>query len=1114
MNFRNTLRYVLIAVLATGAAGCVENEFSELTALELTRCLQPQNLEARVNSATGDEVTFSWDVNKDAGMYELDLFSDEGLTSKVDGWELLPIQVPFTVRLTADEEYWYSVKAYKVDSEGNKLIDSGSHVAVYDGSFKTYAVKDNLFPEITARTAGSITLKWDSSISDYKEVTHITCRPVKGGSKVEYNLTDNDKASASATVSGLAASTEYQITVYYLSASRGALDAWTLAEQGTAVTVSSSAELLAIFASGGEAYLTLAGSPYEISSAKPKASVKLLGEIAADGSKPEVIGKIELTDGLADGSTFYAEGIKFNGGAAQSRVIEHTGAVLNVPSVTFKNCEITNYLAGLFYDNNDNVINLGSLTFDGCDIYGILGSGGDAVDIRKPCEIGSIVFTGNTIYDGMRTFFRLDANDAVKIGSIDFENNTVKAVAVINDGNNQGLFAIKVPTSMTLKDNIFLYEDGGITDEATPDKAQLFRDNTAIVVPTLTASGNYAFAQGKDFFTKVSASEAGFTVLNADPCYNSKGNFFQLVNEDLVSAKAGAPKWLNPYVQKEEDLTQGTLLWYHTWNLLDAKLFAGEIKNSRVRDELLLVGTEATPLNADNGINFLGASVLNRKGIPTEGYLAFKIDRDGSVDLQVEDPENRGGSVVVALADDNGYAVKGGAVASAFKPEVQKVLLPDVKGEATVYLYATGPVSLTKLAWSSDVVGGDKILATPKPTVEPVTITEGDETPVTISWDGIVNAVSYVVVFNKRAQEPQTELSFTVPAEDVAALKAGLYNFSVQALPREDDIYHVKSEAGVAALAIQPKGGGGEMVEVTKTWDFSQADWQAEFAKLGAANTDITNWNLTYDDLTIVSTAKSKYNTTYFQWGGKGSTSDRYMKFTVPEQATLKVWASNTGSSEDLSRMVTVNVGGDEQSIPAGTPSNAEPTLAEFSIPAGAVFVFTTGNALRFYKLEVTYTTGGGAAAAVEMDWNFSDSDWVALFESTFTAINNNEKVSFSLNGLDVVGVNTLKYNVHPDGSYFIQMGGKGKLTERCFQFDAPVAGKLSVWATNTGDSEALDRTVEIAVDGNVVDSQPGGYAKKDGGHQIDFEIPAAGRVTVYGPVNGLCFYHLYFTNK
>ena len=111
-------------------------------------------------------------------------------------------------------------------------------------------------------------------------------------------------------------------------------------------------------------------------------------------------------------------------------------------------------------------------------------------------------------------------------------------------------------------------------------------------------------------------------------------------------------------------------------------------------------------------------------------------------------------------------------------------------------------------------------------------------------------------------------------------------------------------------------------------------------------------------------------------------------------------------------------------------------------------------------------------------------------------------------------GGNTLKYNVHPDGSYFIQMGGKGTASQRAFQFDAPSAGKISVWASNTGDSDALDRTVAVALDGAEVDAQPGGYGKAAGGHQIDFEISAGGRVAIYGPVNGLCFYHIHFTNQ
>ena len=171
-------------------------------------------------------------------------------------------------------------------------------------------------------------------------------------------------------------------------------------------------------------------------------------------------------------------------------------------------------------------------------------------------------------------------------------------------------------------------------------------------------------------------------------------------------------------------------------------------------------------------------------------------------------------------------------------------------------------------------------------------------------------------------------------------------------------------EFDVAAgeVYIYPKGGIrfykfeftyiGEAASEPAVWDFSSAEWQGEFAKYGASNTDIENWNLTFDGLTIVSTGKSKYNTTYFQWGGKGSTSDRYMKFEALSSGTLTVTTSNTGGSEDLTRMVTVNQNGVETSKAGGTASNVDPSVLTFDVTSGEVLIYCTGNALRFYKVE------------------------------------------------------------------------------------------------------------------------------------------------------------------
>ena len=1056
---------------------------------------------ARVDASLGDVVTFDWSLIKDAGGYELVVYTDEAMTQMENSWALEPGEVPFTTRLTADQKYWFTVQAYRVDDNGNKVSGTESRISVYDGSIKTYAVKDNLYLEVTGRSTSSVSLAWSKDVEDYTEVTELNAVPVKGGKTVKKELSGSEAAAAVATIDGLDPSTEYQITLFYMSASRGTVDTWTKAEQGSAITITSSDELKSAVTAGGNYYLPYNEAGYSMGTAKPASDLTLIGELSADGAKPVVSGKVELTADLAAGSSLYFENITFDG-AAGSRIVEHTGGSPVVESIIFKNCEITNFLAGFFYGNNDNVVKIGTLRFDSCEMYGILGSGGDAVDIRKTTEIDEIAFINNTLYDGIRTLFRIDASDAIKIGHIDFENNTVKNISTIDDGNNRGIFAIRVPHEMTLKNNLFLFENGGKTDGT--DRAQLFQNNANTVEPTFrAASGNYSYAHGENFFVKVSAQTAGFITMNVDPCYNSKGNFFQLAAQDLIENKVGASKWWIQYVEKPEDLTQHAITEAHTWNLLDASLFAGDVKNSRVRDELMLVGTEATQLNADGGITFKQASVLTRKGVPAEGYVSFKVDGPGSVDMLLSDPGKTGASVVVALYDDSGLTVLGGAVASSANPEVQKVVVPKVSGEGTIYLYSTGAVTITRLGWSEDTLALDKVLETPKPVVEPVTLTEGDATEVTITWDAIPNADHYVVVFNKRTQDPQTETSFTVPAEDIAELKAGLYSFTVQAFPSDIDLYYLPSEKANASFAIQPKGGAGEMTEVTLTWDFSMADWQEQLAVYGAANTDITNWDLTYDGLTFHSGSKSKYNTTFIQFGGKSGDMDRYFKFTAPEQGTLKITASNTGSSEALDRTVAVTVGDDTQAQPGGFSSNS-PQVIEYSVAAGEVVITAPVNGLRFYKIEFTYMSG--AAAAVEYDWDFSASDWqdaLATLGGVNTDITN---IDLSLNGLAFHSGSKSKYN-----TTFIQFGGKSGDMDRYFKFTAPDQGTLKITVSNTGSSEALDRTVQVAV-GEDVQAQAGGFSSNTPG-ELEFSV-AAGEVVITAPVNGLRFYRIYYTNQ
>ena len=141
MKYSNILKSVFIAVFAIGAASCAQKEFAEVTDMNLARCLQPQNLEARVNNATGDDVTFSWDVNKDAETFHLVVYSDEAMSAvALEDENVLPDGVPYKVKLPADTQYYFKVQALSEKREASSW-------AVFDGSVKTFAVKDNLFPK-------------------------------------------------------------------------------------------------------------------------------------------------------------------------------------------------------------------------------------------------------------------------------------------------------------------------------------------------------------------------------------------------------------------------------------------------------------------------------------------------------------------------------------------------------------------------------------------------------------------------------------------------------------------------------------------------------------------------------------------------------------------------------------------------------------------------------------------------------------------------------------------------------------------------------------------------------------------------------------------------------
>ena len=87
MKYKNILKVSLAVLLgASVLSGCAQKEWNEITELNLARCLTPGNLVARVDASLGDVVTFDWSLIKDAGGYELVVYTDEAMTQMENSW--------------------------------------------------------------------------------------------------------------------------------------------------------------------------------------------------------------------------------------------------------------------------------------------------------------------------------------------------------------------------------------------------------------------------------------------------------------------------------------------------------------------------------------------------------------------------------------------------------------------------------------------------------------------------------------------------------------------------------------------------------------------------------------------------------------------------------------------------------------------------------------------------------------------------------------------------------------------------------------------------------------------------------------------------------------------
>ncbi|WP_295935354.1 hypothetical protein [uncultured Alistipes sp.] len=472
-------------------------------------------------------------------------------------------------------------------------------------------------------------------------------------------------------------------------------------------------------------------------------------------------------------------------------------------------------------------------------------------------------------------------------------------------------------------------------------------------------------------------------------------------------------------------------------------------------------------LDTDYNYNYLdlrGKSTIKSTydEAPTERALKFAVKGEGVV--VIDSYANGAGRNFFAFVDVLGKSF--GPVAAPVKADRGKIYIPcpGIPGAANVYIFTDATINhVYSMAWyeGAEAPGQHaEKLATPVVTATPAEITKGDATAVKFSWDAVANAATYdyKITYTLAADDSTVTLSdnitateYTIPAATAATIKPGTYAFAVNALPATEYKYS-KSSAGSANMVVNDTKLDAPVVTFTPASVTVGTSTAVEASWV--AITDAVSYDVTFNGGAVETVTAATY--------------------TVPA-ATV---AGLAVGSYTISVVANPASGSGAQASDAGTAT-----------------------------LTVAEPSAGGTTT-----WNFSDSG----FDSYYTAIGTTDNSSYSgtWNGLAITaGGKTLKVGTANSVDRYIQFGGAGTTADRVLSFTATASGKLTVIASNTGNSEALTRLVTISVDGQT-QSAVGGVPSAGTPATCEFDITVSGPTTVYiyPTGGGLRFYSVEYT--
>lgn len=487
--------YLLFLLLTVCFIGCKRDD-----ALENNQIDSIQNLRYVVQ---GEHAKVAWDASEHTFSHyiiELSRLADFSMLNQTQTVDNSAQEYVFW-KLDPGEDYYCRIKR----------VDDKSETEWSTVTFNT-SESNILVPVQREDVDGDVVrIRWDPISTDIK-LSKITLKPTLGLIQ-EHMLSPTDLGNKYINVGDLDADMAYEVRLYDGDFVVGKTSFVTMAVPVNGVwTLSPHSDLItAIETSAPGDRLLLNPGVYDLSTLSPRILDKVISLEGLDETDmPQLYARNFLLTGARSGISFKNLNIsgaridEYNTELPNSQdhlwntwLVSLNEASANFDAITFDNCVIRNYSAGLFQmnDNNRPPHKVGNaITVNNCVVYD-LGADNDSPTLRiNAAQVLEIAITNSTFYRTNRLFVKIDAErNPANVIDFTFRNNTVHDSWA---GGSFDFLAVKAPSK-------FLLENNNLSD--------------------MTSSGNFFpnFAYVANDFDKRIINTNFFNVLSKSTIYGS-----------------------------------------------------------------------------------------------------------------------------------------------------------------------------------------------------------------------------------------------------------------------------------------------------------------------------------------------------------------------------------------------------------------------------------------------------------------------------------------------------------------------------------------------------------------------------------------------------------------